>query len=101
MLFDRIHPRYKRPISQRLWAGALQVAYNDSETAGRFQGPFPSNFVLAGNRRMEIDYDEFLVELEFRDLSIDPFEVGVSLPMRRQLPPEDPAWRVLIQHGRQ
>ena len=43
------------------------MGYNIT-SQGRFQGPFPSNFILAGNRRMEIDYDNFQVELEFRDI---------------------------------
>ena len=73
-----IHPRWKRQIADRLWVGALQVGYNIT-TEGRFQGPFPSNFILAGNRRMEIDYDDFDVELEFRDLEgAVAFEVKIS-----------------------
>ena len=67
VLSSRAHPRWKRQIADRLWVGALQVAYNIT-SQGRFQGPFPSNFILAGNRRMEIDYDNFQVELEFRDI---------------------------------
>ena len=73
--FNRPHPRWKRQIADRLWVGALQLGYNIT-SQGRFQGPFPSNFILAGNRRMEIDYDNFQVELEFRDLEATSFEVG-------------------------
>ena len=51
-----------------------KLGYNIT-SQGRFQGPFPSNFILAGNRRMEIDYDNFQVELEFRDLEATSFEV--------------------------
>ena len=74
-LTNSIHPRWKRQVADRLWVGALQLGYNIT-IEGRFQGPFPTNFVLAGNRRMEIDYDNFDVVLEFRDLDATAFEVN-------------------------
>ena len=64
---SRAHPRWKRQVADRLWVGGLQLGYNIT-FQGRFQGPFPSNFILTGNRRMEIDNDNFQVELEFRDI---------------------------------
>jgi sialate O-acetylesterase len=51
-----IHPRYKRQIADRLYLGALQVAYDD-ESEGRFQGPYPESIRRSGDSII-VTYDE-------------------------------------------
>lgn len=77
MLFSnsRIHPRPKRQIAERLFLGAVQVAYDD-DSEGRFQGPFPSSMTLDGSH-LKILYDNG------EDLDVHPrsnFEASTSTP---------------------
>ena len=52
----RILSRYKKPVADRLFVGALAMAYNIT-SIGRFQGPFPEAMTLGNNSRMRIQFD--------------------------------------------
>ncbi|CAH1801235.1 unnamed protein product [Owenia fusiformis] len=70
-----IHPRYKRPLAERLLYGGLNVAYGDASV--RHQGPFPTNFTLDGSTSsIIITYDNGQTQLQFG--TSGPFEVCCS-----------------------
>ena len=71
-----IHPRYKRPIADRLLVGALHQVY---KVPVIHQGPFPTEITLNANRTLVITYNNS-VDLEFRNLNNTvTFEVSCLL----------------------
>ena len=64
-----IHPRYKRQIAERLAYAAYQVAYND-DSAGRFQGPFPTDFSL-NDGILTVTFDDGNAEIQVRESSVE------------------------------
>lgn len=70
-LFQRIHPRDKFDVAQRLSLSGRAVAYGDSGLD--FQGPFPSAITKTG-QKMNIEYDRGNSVIEVR--STYGFEVS-------------------------
>ena len=76
LYISSIHPRYKRQIAERLALAAYKVAYND-ESEGRFQGPFPTQF-LGGEGMLKIIFDNGTADIEVRE-STEPWTVGYEV----------------------
>ncbi len=72
-----LHPRYKRPIAERLYLGMLSIAYNITDE-GRYKGPFPTS-VHSDNYSVTITFDRGAGDLHFNDVQTmymgSPFEV--------------------------
>ncbi len=64
--FTRIHPRWKRPIADRLALGAYQLAYGD-KGEGRFQGPYPTQWCLGDGGKLQVTFDDGEGMLEIRN----------------------------------
>ena len=80
MINHRIHPRYKRPIAERLALGAYQLAYGIT-SRGRFQGPFPTAINVAEGSTLVIEYDNGQSELDIRTTNgfeVHTFIIGLS-----------------------
>ncbi len=73
-----IHPRIKQQIADRLWVGALQIAYNSTEH-GRFQAPYPTHVILEEDATITVGFDNFEAELEFRDLNRTTLEICCTM----------------------
>ena len=64
-IFHSIHPRYKRPIADRLVVGALSEAY---DWAVNHQGPLPTGLLLDGLGSLLIIYNRS-TDLVFRNFN--------------------------------
>ncbi len=69
-----LHPRDKQQIADRLWLGALQIAYNLTQNE-RFQAPIPTHVILTQDDHIAVGFDNFEANLEFRDIQGTKFEV--------------------------
>jgi len=68
-----IHPRYKQDIAVRLSLSAQAVAYGDTSVV--FQGPYPSSYLMKGNR-LQITFDDGHAALQVNNN--DGFEICCS-----------------------
>ena len=50
---NRIHPRFKQDVAERLVLGALHVAYGHNDVT--FQGPFPTAIIANVNTQHSLD----------------------------------------------
>ncbi|CAH1793510.1 unnamed protein product [Owenia fusiformis] len=83
-----IHPRFKRPVAERLVYGALHVAYGRHNV--KHQGPFPTKYLRRGNRKIQITFDEGDTPLKFGTTGL--FEVCCSLDKLRMCSDNDNRW---------
>ena len=67
MFVNRIHPRYKQDVAERLVLGALHVAYGHNDVT--FQGPFPTAIRANVNTQhsLDIQYNHGQVQLTVKN----------------------------------
>ena len=64
---NRIHPRFKQDVAERLVLGALHVAYGDNDIT--FQGPLPTAIIANVNTQhsLDIQYNHGQVQLTVKN----------------------------------
>ncbi|CAH1793020.1 unnamed protein product [Owenia fusiformis] len=81
--YGTVHPRYKRPLADRLVLGGRNIAYN--ETFVVHQGPFPTTIVRgASGVGIDIQYDNANTRVDVR--TVEGFEICCSEDEDEQCP---------------
>ena len=74
---NRIHPRYKRQIADRLALGAFDVAYADT-SSGPYQGPLPTGFSNDGTHII-LTHEGFTLEQRGDPTTYFGYEVRICI----------------------